>query len=104
VKVNFQARGKLVVSAILGLDNRGAPGTHATVTAEVIVDRRAVTERSVIVDGGQLVQVPIQEALTVGPGTHIVGVAYEARYSARGPDVFVGPTSIVALALPAQGN
>jgi hypothetical protein len=87
------------VSMMLGLTNKGAPGTHATVTAEIILDRRAVKEAAVVLDGGQAMQVPIQAVFPLS-GTHTIGAAYSAKYSARGPDVSAGPISLVAIALP----
>jgi hypothetical protein len=102
--VHLGSRGTVLISAVLGVDNRGIPGTRATVAAEVVVDRRAGKEHLVALGGGDSLQLPIQEALTLGPGTHTIGVAYRAKYSARGPDVFVGPTSVVALALPTAGD
>jgi hypothetical protein len=101
--VHQDSRGAVLISAVLEVDNRGTPGTHATVAAEVIVDRRPGKEHLVVLDGGSALQLPIQESLTLGPGPHTIGVAYRAKYSARGPDVFVGPTSVVALALPTAG-
>ncbi len=98
--IHLRSRGKVLLSAVLGIDNRGASGTHATVSAELVIDRRAGTEHPASLDGGRSLQLPIQEVVTVRPGTHTIGVAYTAKYSARGPDVFVGPTSLVALLLP----
>jgi hypothetical protein len=100
VSLTLNARGLLVVLATVGVTNQGLPNTQAAVTIETIVDGRAVAERSVVVRGGEATQATIQGAFALPPGKHAVGIGLAPRYTARGPNVLVGPTTLTAMAFP----
>lgn len=101
VHITVRATGGLLVSAIAGLRNGGAPQTTADVTLAIIVDGRSVTQAKVESSGGQSLQVPIQAFIDVSPGRHTTGLAAEATYTSNAAgDVLVAPVSIVASAAP----
>ncbi len=100
VTLTLNARGMVVVLATVGVTNQGLSNTRATVTIETIVDGRAVAERSLTVQGGDATQTTIQGAFALPPGRHAVGIGFGARYTTRGPNVLVGPTSLTAMAFP----
>jgi hypothetical protein len=103
VSLTLNARGMLVVLATVGVANQGLSNTQATVTIETIVDGRAFAERSVVVRGGDATQATVQGAFALPPGKHAVGIGFAARYTARGPSVLVGPTTLTAMAFPHLG-
>jgi hypothetical protein len=100
VSLSLKSRAVLVVLGTVGVTNQGLSGTQATVTIETIIDGRAVAERSLVVAGGDTTQATVQGAFAVPPGKHAVGVGFSVRYTARGPNVLVGPTSLTAMAFP----
>jgi len=100
VSLTLNARGLLVVLATVSVTNQGLSNTQATVTIETIVDGRAVAERSIVLRGDDATQATIQGAFALPPGKHDVGIGYAARYTARGPNVLVGPTTVTAMAFP----
>jgi hypothetical protein len=97
VHLAVRSPGRLLVSAVAGLKNEGAPETRARVKFAIVVDRHVVIQTGSSIDGGQSVQVPIQALVNVQPGTHSVGLSDEAQYNSSTPgDVIVAPVSIVA--------
>jgi hypothetical protein len=98
--INVRFAGRLLVSAIAGLTDHGAPEASANVTVQVIVDKNVESEVQTKITGGQVVQVPTQALISVSAGAHTVGLAVEADYSSRPENVFVAPVSIIARALP----
>lgn len=101
VRLAVRSPGRLLVSAVVGVKNEGAPGTRARVTFAVVVDRHVVIQTGSSVDGGQSAQVPLQALVNVRPGAHTAGVSVAAQYNSATPgDVIVAPVSIVAGAQP----
>jgi hypothetical protein len=101
LRIHTHHHGKLLVSAVAGLDNEGAPGTHAEVSYAVILDERAISHGEITVAGGQQEHIPIQALLPVASGPHMVGIQLGAEYSGYGPgDVIISPVSLIALSLP----
>jgi hypothetical protein len=104
IHVLFRSRGRLLISAIVGLKNEASSSTTANITLELIVDRHRVTESQITTTGGQAVQVPIQTLGNVSAGSHTVGLAVHAEYGSSGPgDLLVTSASIIASALPPLG-
>jgi hypothetical protein len=101
VNVLFRSPGRLLISAIVGLENEGSPSTTARIILELRVDRRHVAESQVTITGGQVIQVPIQALVNVSTGSHTAGLAVQAEYRSNGPgDVLVTGVSIIAGAFP----
>lgn len=100
VSVVVPAPATLVILATVGLTNPGPPSTRATVTIETTIDGRAVAERATVVDGNDATQATVQGAFALPRGRHVVGIGLSARYSARGPNVLAGPTTLTAMAFP----
>lgn len=103
VQLRFRSPGRLVISAIVGLQNAGPPNTTASVAVHLLVDGRWAADDEVAVAGGQRVQVPEQLLARISAGPHTVGVAVAASYHSFEPgDVLVSPVSLIASALPAS--
>jgi hypothetical protein len=101
LRINTHHPGHLLVSAIAGLDNEGAPESHAEVSYAVILDERAISHGEIRIAGGQQEQLPIQTLLRVKGGSHTIGLQLSAEYSGYGPgDVIVSPVSLIAISLP----
>jgi hypothetical protein len=101
VHVLFRSAGGLLVSAIVGLKNEGAPQTTAHITLGLNVDRRRVAESQLTITGGQVVQMPIQTFVNVSAGSHTAGLGVRAEYdSSTLGDVLVSAASLIASALP----
>jgi hypothetical protein len=98
--LTLDGRGTIGVIATVGLTNRGLPSTRATIVIETIIDGRPVAERPYVLEGGESSQATIQGAFALPRGKHRVGIGFAARYTARGPDAFAGPTTLTAMAVP----
>lgn len=99
--LTFRSTGRLLVSALAGLDDKGVPGASAAVTVRVIVDKRVESESQTDVSSGQVTQIPTQALTAVSAGAHTVGLSIEAGYSSRPETVAIAPVSIIATTLPA---
>jgi hypothetical protein len=99
--LTLRSAGRLLVSVITGLDDKGLPGASAAVTVRVIVDKKVESEAQTEVSSGQVSQIPTQALTPVSAGAHTVGLSIEADYSSRPERVVVAPVSIIATALPA---
>ncbi len=101
VHLSLPSSGRLLLTAIVGLNNQGTQNTIARITLELNVDGNPVNESTVDSAGGQIVQVPIQALVNVSSGAHNAGLAVRAEYKSSGPgDVLVTTTSLVATSLP----
>lgn len=101
VHIRFRSSGRLLVSAIVGLKNEGAPQTTAHVELSLNVDDRNVSVSHINPAGGQIVQVPIQALVNSSAGWHTVRVEVLADYTSSAPgDVLVSEASVIASALP----
>jgi hypothetical protein len=101
--LTLRAPGQLLISAAVGLRDEGAPGTMATLTIGLILDRREVSQIQVKIGGGQQLQIPLQKLAKITKGKHTIGLGVLARYSSNLPgDVIVALVSIIASALPAS--
>jgi hypothetical protein len=101
LNVSVHSAGRLLVSAVVGIDDQGAPGATGRVTARVIVDKHVESEAQTEVSGGQIFQVPAQALVPVSAGAHTIGLSIEADYSSRPENILVAPVSIIATTLPA---
>jgi hypothetical protein len=104
LRVSVHSAGRLLISAVAGLNDRGAPGASAEVTVRVIVDESIESEAQTKVTSGQIFQVPAQALVPVSAGAHTIGLSVEADYSSRPENVLVAPVSIIATALPAAAE
>jgi len=98
--LSAHSAGRLLISAVAGLNDRGAPAASAKVTVRVIVDNTIASESQTEVTGGQVLQVPAQALIPVSAGAHTIGLSIEANYSSRPENVLVAPVSIIATTLP----
>lgn len=101
LRLSIHSTGRLLISAVAELNDRGAPGASAKVTVRVIVDKSVVSEAQTEVTSGQGFQVPAQALVPVSAGAHTIGLSIEADYSSRPENVLVAPVSIIATTLPA---
>jgi hypothetical protein len=99
--LSVRSSGRLQISAVAGLDDRGTAGASADVTVQVIVDKKVESEGQTTMTSGQILQVPAQALVPVSAGAHTVGLEVGADYSARPENVLVAPVSIIATVLPA---
>jgi len=79
VHLHFQAGGRLAVSATARLENESAPQTRIRVMLQLRVDEDEVSRTEVTVEGGQIVQAPIQGFKYVAAGPHTAGLAIESQ-------------------------
>lgn len=100
--LSVHSAGRLLISTVAGLNDRGTPGASAEVTVRVIVDESVESEAQTEVTSGQTYQIPAQALAPVSAGAHTIGLSIEADYSSRPENVLVGPVSIIATALPAN--
>jgi hypothetical protein len=101
VHLSLRGPGQVLISAIAGLHDGGAPTATAVVTLHLILDGKLVTNSSSTIAGGQSTQLPAQLMVRLPAGAHTVGVEAEAKYSTAEPgDVMVSPVSLTATALP----
>jgi hypothetical protein len=101
LRVSVHSAGQLLISAVAGLNDRGALGASAEVTVRVIVDKNVESKAQIEVTSGQIVQIPAQALVPVSAGAHTIGLSVEANYSSRPENVLVAPVSIIATTLPA---
>jgi hypothetical protein len=101
LRLSVRSAGWLLITAVAGLNDHGAPQASANVTLRVIVDKKVESETQTKVTGGQVAQVPTQALVSVSAGSHTVGLSIDADYSSRPENVLVAPVSIIATALPA---
>jgi hypothetical protein len=102
LRISVHSAGRLLISAVAGLDDRGTPDASVRVTIAVNVDKKVESEAHIGMTSGQVIQVPTQALVPVSTGTHTVGLAVGAQYySSRSENVLVAPVSIIATALPA---
>ncbi|HEX4563977.1 MAG TPA: hypothetical protein VH115_05925 [Solirubrobacteraceae bacterium] len=102
VAIRLPARGRVLMSAVVGLRSAGPAGANATVSMRFIVDgTRVGSDEPVVIAGGEHLQVPAQLLVRAERGSHTVGLLVSAQYAYFGPgDVFVSPVSLVVTALP----
>lgn len=101
VHILFRSPGRLLVSAIVSLENEGEPRTTASITLKLNVDLHPVAESHITISGGQVLQVPTQTLVNVSAGSHTGGLAVRAEYDSSAPgDVLVSGASVIASALP----
>jgi hypothetical protein len=95
-------RGRLLVSAIVGLSYAGPVGDTAHVKFWLDVDKRHVVEELVTITVGQALQVPLQALASVSSGRHSVAVeAFTSHGEAEYGQVILRHVSLIATALPA---
>ena len=78
--------GELVVSGVVDVRNEAAPGTSATVRLGALIEPQSERQRildpsSIVLEGGQEEQVPVQGLVTLHAGHHAIGLG--ARVSNR---------------------
>jgi hypothetical protein len=100
LRLNIHSAGRLLISAVAGFNDRGAPGASAEVTVRVIVDKSVESEAQAKMTSGQIFQIPAQALVPVSAGAHTIGLSIEADYSSRPENVLVAPVSIIATAVP----
>jgi hypothetical protein len=101
LRLRVHSAGRLLISAVAGLNDRGAADASAEVTVRVILDNRVESETQTQASSGQRLQIPAQALVPVSAGAHTIGLAVEADYSSRPENVLVAPVSIIATTLPA---
>ncbi len=101
VHLNFQAIGRMAVSAIARLRSESPPQTSIRIRLELRVNQQRVSQSEVTVAGGQIVQVPIQASKAVAAGPDTAGLALEAEQCLSSPGrVVVSNVSVSASAFP----
>jgi hypothetical protein len=100
LRISVPSAGRLSISAIAGLNDRGIPGASAEVTVRIVVDKRVESDAQTEVTSGQILQIPAQALVPVSAGTHTIGLSIEAHYSSRPENVLVTPISIIVMAFP----
>ncbi len=96
-------RGRVLVTAIVGLDDQGPKGTTAEASLAVILDGRIVEQSRLRLLGGEAQRVPLQVPIELDSGSHRVGLTADAHYDYTFDtpgDVIVGPVTITVAALP----
>jgi hypothetical protein len=102
LRVRVRSAGRLLISAVVGLDDLGAENASPRVTIAVNVDKKVESEAHVGMTSGQVIQVPTQALVHVSAGTHTAGLRLGPHYySSRSENVLVVPVSIIATVLPA---
>lgn len=101
LRLSVHSAGRLLISAVAGLNDQGSPGASAEVTVRMIVDKRIENAAQTEVTSGQILQIPAQTLVPVSAGAHMIGLSIEADYSSRPENVRVAPVSIIVTALPA---
>jgi hypothetical protein len=102
--LSLASHGRLLVTTIVDLTDRGPEGTSAQVELGSSLDGHVIADAHVTVGGGQELQVPLQGLAEAAPGTHAVGFGALARsYSSRASgDAIVSSVSSVVTELPSQ--
>lgn len=101
-EIRLPSRGRLLMSAVVGLASNGPAGANATVTLQFVLDGARVghVERLQIT-GGQRLQVPAELLVDAERGAHTASLVASVRYGYYQPgDVYVAPVSLVVTALP----
>jgi hypothetical protein len=107
--VTLRRPGELLVSGVVDVRNEATPGTSATVRLGVLIEPNSERQRildpsSVVLDGGQGEQVPMQGLVTLSSGRHAVGLGEDVEYhggSAGSGEVILPEASIIVTELPA---
>jgi hypothetical protein len=101
--------GDVLVSGVVDVRNEATSNTSATVRLGVLAEPetqhgRRLDEESVLVDGEQEEQVPLQALLTLPAGRHTIGLGSYVQYhggTAGSGEVTIAQASLIATALPA---
>ncbi len=107
--VTLRKNGELLVSGVVDVRDEAVPGTSATVRIGVLIEpeserQRTLDRSSVVLDGGQEEQVPVQALAMLTAGHHAIGLGEEVEYhggTASSGDVVIPQTSVIATELPA---
>jgi hypothetical protein len=100
--IHIYGHGHVLIYATLGLEEAGSPNTGASIRDAALLDGRPVLEGEVALVGGERENVPLQALISVGGGSHVVGVAEEVvRYTSyESREVVVSPVTVAAVLLP----
>ncbi|HTU77790.1 MAG TPA: hypothetical protein VMF09_03435 [Solirubrobacteraceae bacterium] len=101
--------GDVLVSGVVDVRDEATSSTSATVQLGVLTEpekegHHLLGEESVLLDGGQEEQVPLQALTTLPAGRHTIGLGSYVQYhggTAGSGEVTIAQASLIATALPA---
>jgi hypothetical protein len=97
--INLSAPGKLLVSGVADLRNKGPSWAH--LTAAIVVDHVVIARPVIEVEGYGYIEVPLDGIVPVRAGAHTFAVAFEVEYSSyKEGDLRVDPVTLWAATLP----
>ena len=94
--------GSVFLSAVVELENQGAPGTSVIVTGGLSTDGKPPSEDAVTIEGGQRAQLSVQRVVDLDAGRHILefGMAPQYYDAGKAGDVVASRISVIGIELP----